>query len=121
MRGLPKDLQIRSEELEPTICHLIGKWYAQSQWMKKTYGPHSAAYVDSLNNWWYGMESLSRLMITCRDATHASLGVSNHMQRVKRMIEEELGIKFSFMDKNLNFRQLVTFELEFPEFKEATS
>lgn len=119
MRELPEDLKFHSEALEPTICHLIGKWYAQSQWMKQTYGPHSAAYVDSMEHWWWGMRSLSSLMIACKDATHASIVLSNHMQDVKRMIEKELDIEFSFLDgDNLNFRSLVKFDLEFPEFKE---
>ncbi len=119
MRELPKELQISSESLEPTFVHLIGKWYAQSEYMKTTYGSHSAAYVDALQNWWWGMESLSKLLIACQGAIHAHVVLSNEMQAVKRMIEQEIEIKFSFLDKNLNFRQLVSFELEFPEFKEA--
>lgn len=119
MCDLPKELQFYSEALEPTFAHLIGKWYAQSQWMKKTYGPHSAAYVDSMQSWWWGMRAISRLLIACPGAIHASVALSNHMQDIKRMIEKELDIEFSFLDgDNLNFRGLVKFELEFPEFKE---
>lgn len=117
MRDLPESLKIHSEEIEPSFCRLIGKWYAQTEYMKKTYGNHSAAYVDAMQNWWWGMRSLSRLMVACPGATHAAIALSNHMQDIKRMIEQELQIKFSFMDgDNLNFRSLVPFELEFPEF-----
>lgn len=117
MRDLPQELQFRSESLEPTFCHLIGKWFAQSQYMKETYGPHSAAYVDALQNWWWGMQKLSGLLIVCPGAVHAQVALSNEMQAVKQAIERELGIKFSFTDgDSLNFRSLVPFELEFPEF-----
>jgi hypothetical protein len=117
MRELPRELQIHSEALEPTFAHLIGKWYAQTQWNKQTYGPHSAAYVDSMQNWWWGMRALSRVMIACPGATHACVALSNEMQMVKGIIERELGIKFSFLDGDtLDFRSLVTFDLEFPEF-----
>jgi hypothetical protein len=51
---------------------------------------------------------------------HAQVALSNHMLSVKKMIEEELGIKFCFTDgDNVNFRALVKFELEFPEYKEG--
>jgi hypothetical protein len=121
MRDLPKDLQFTSEALEPAFTHMIGKWYAQSQWMKKTYGLHSAAYVDSMQNWWWGMRAMSRLMIACPDATHAAVALSNHMQDIKKMIEKELDIEFSFLDGyNLNFRGLVKFDLEFPEFEKVS-
>lgn len=119
MRDLPEELRVQSEALEPTFCHLIGKWFAQSQYMKETYGPHSAAYVDSLQNWWWGMRALSRVMIACPNACHAQVALSNEMQAIKQAIEGELDIKFSFTDgDSLNFRGLVKFHLEFPEFKE---
>lgn len=119
MRNLPEDLKFRSENLEPFFVHTIGKWFAQSQYMKKTYGPHSAAYVDSLENWWWGMRALSRIMIACPDATHCQVAHSNEMQLVKSAIEKELDIEFSFTDgDSVNFRGLVPFDLEFPEFKE---
>jgi hypothetical protein len=120
MRDLPEELKFHSEPLEPTFTHLIGKWFAQSQYMKETYGAHSAAYVDSLQNWWWGMRALSRVLIACQGATHCQVAHSNEMQAVKRVIERELDIKFSFTDgDSLNFRALVPFELEFPEFKEV--
>lgn len=120
MRDLPEDLKFHSEALEPFFVHMIGKWFAQSQYMKKTYGPHSAAYVDSLQSWWWGMRKLSSLLIVCPNATHCQVAHGNELQAVKRAIEDELGIKFSFQDgDSLNFRGLVPFDLEFPEFKES--
>lgn len=100
------------------MTHLIGMWYCRTKYNKETWGPHSAAYVDSMQEWWWGMESLSRLLVVCPGATHAQVAFGNAMQDVKQMIQEELGIKFSFTDKNLDFRGLVPFELEFREFNE---
>ena len=58
-------------------------------------------------------------MIACPGACHAQVALSNEMQAIKRAIEGELDIKFSFTDgDSLNFRGLVKFQLEFPEFKE---
>lgn len=115
MRTLPDHLLFRSEQLEPMFVHCVGRWFAQSQYMKETYGPHSAAYVDSLQEWWWGMEKLSSLLIVCQGAVHAQVAHGNEMQAVKAAIERELGIKFSFTDKQLNFRALVPFDLTFPQ------
>ena len=114
MRDFPADIAVRSEAIEPAFAHMIGRWFAQTQYMKKTWGPHSAAHVDAWQNFWWGMESLSKLMIACKGASHAGIATQNHHIDVKRMIEQELGIEFSFMDENVNFRRLVKFELTFP-------
>lgn len=114
MRDFPDEIAVKSEEIEPAFAHMIGRWYAQTQYMKKTWGPRSAAHVDAWQNFWWGMESLSRLMIACQGATHAGIATQNHHLAVKKMIEKELCIEFSFMDKDVNFRHLVGFALEFP-------
>ena len=111
MRELPDELKIPSEAIEPTFAHMIGKWYAQTVYMKTKYGPHSMAYVDSMQNWWWGMESIARLLIACQGAVHAQVVIGNYRRDVKSMIEKELDIKFSFLDKDVNFRGLVKFEL----------
>lgn len=116
MKDYPQQLQFHSEALEPTFQHLIGKWYARSQHMKQTQGAQSAAYVDSLEEWWWGMKSLSRLMIVCPEATHATIALQNHMHEIKRLIEHEIGIEISFMESDTNapsFRNRVKFDLVF--------
>jgi len=114
MNELPESLKIKSEALEPAFQHLIGHWYAQCEHMKKTYGKDSYAYVDAMQNWWWGMRKISSLLVACPgQAQHAQIAISNHMQDIKRMIERELDIEFSFMDgDDLNFRNLVKIPLK---------
>jgi hypothetical protein len=114
MNDLPEHLRIKSEALEPVMQHLLGHWFAQCQHFKTTEGPRSAAYVDAMQNWWWGMQKMNSLLVACQGTTHATIAWSNYMRSVKAMIEAELQIKFSFMDgDDLNFRALVPFELEF--------
>ena len=119
MKDYPPNLEFHSERLEPTITYLIGMWYCRSKYNKDKWGHHSAAYVDSMQEWWWGMRKLSSVLVVCPGVTHANVAFSNTMQEVKRMIQSELDITFSFQDGDeLNFRSLVKFNLEFPEFEE---
>ncbi len=116
----PEELRIASEEIEPAMERMIGKWFAQSEYIRKKYGPHSFQFVDILDRWWFGMQALSRLTIATRDTVHAGLFVSNNSQVIAAYIKEHLGFNPITVRAELGlskdlppFRSLVKFEVDF--------
>ena len=105
--SFPEHLRVRSEQIEPAMAQIMGKWFAQCEHMKQTHGARSLEHVMAVQNWWDGLCAMGRLLGTCSGATHAQMAVTNHMRDSKRFIEQELGIQFSLMEEKVYFRSLV--------------
>lgn len=80
---------IRSEAIEPTAAHIIGRLFAQSQEAKAV---DEFAYRDALANLWWAACALNSLGVACRGATHFSIASANEMRRVAQFVRAEIGI-----------------------------
>ncbi len=88
---VPDEIKITSEMLEPVFAQMIGRWWAQAEYMKTLYGKGSFEYADSLESLWYGLEECTNLASAALDAPHAVISMMNHQRMVDNYIEKELG------------------------------
>ena len=101
---VPDHLKITSERIEPVFGYVLGRWYAQSEYMEKTYGRDSLEYIDALENLWHGIRCLSNLSSLCIDTHHASIAASNHTGQIATYIEAKLGFNPLSVDEDQPFR-----------------
>lgn len=80
---------IRSEAIEPTAAHIIGRLFMQSQEAKTR---NDGSYEGALMNLWWAACALNSLAVACNGATHFSIAAGNEMGRVAQFVRAEIGI-----------------------------
>ncbi len=104
---VPNEIKITSEMIEPAFQSMIGRWFAQAEYMRETYGQASMEHADALENLWHGLNALSTVAGLCIDTKHASMVLVNHTRQVGNYIEGQLGFHPSAADRGeFPFRRL---------------
>ena len=78
-----------SEELEPVFALVTGRLWARVEWEREHGDEWSLA--SELENFWWGVCALEKLVIACDGATHCSLATSNNVRRAQALIESITG------------------------------
>lgn len=88
---LESDIKMRSEEIEPGLAYIMGRWWAQAENAKKKFGSKSHEHMDTLERMWLGMSAMQKLLVCCPEAIHASVAFGNHYTQVYGWMRTELG------------------------------
>lgn len=106
-RDVPDKLKIASERIEPTLAYIMGRWWAQAEHMRETYGQGSQEHADALETLWYGLERMSSLVGLCIDTHHAAVAIGNHIRETHKVVEALIGYAPPFdTDKCEAFRRV---------------
>jgi hypothetical protein len=113
-------LKIPSEMLEPFASQMIGRWYhrcTQALEVKKsiekklkdegrepTFHEHldMEQFYNECSNLWWGVKSLTKLSIACRNATHFCIALQNEKSKIANWIKKHLGFD-PILDKDKGF------------------
>ncbi len=89
-----KELNIYSEDVEPTAAFIISRMFLQAQELRNTF-----QYEDAMKRLWTTVRAFNRIAISIRGngegretGTHFSIVMSNETSRIRGLITEELGI-----------------------------
>ena len=104
------DNTIRSEDIEPTMAYLTGRWFNKCEAARKRKDEivkmtkeegRELSFEEYLecdrfwkecNNMWHGMKGLTRVAICCEEAVHFCLAHQNNKHFIGNYIEKYLGI-----------------------------